>query len=95
MTIPGFTAEASLYTTSGYYKLGAGWADGTREYPGIPQQSIIPQRIKLITWVCDCPGDTGISLEGCTCVREEFFTGVFPITFRRFSGPLSGTPLPA
>jgi hypothetical protein len=45
MTIPEFTAEASLYTTRTHYKHGAGWADGTGEYPGIPQQAIIPQRL--------------------------------------------------
>jgi hypothetical protein len=76
MTMPGFTAEASLYNkTSGPYKLGAGWADGTGEYPGIPQQAIIPQRIKLVESVCDCPPESelpagaspGISLAGCRC----------------------------
>jgi hypothetical protein len=77
MNMPGFTAESSLYKASGHYKLGVAWADGTGEYPGIPQQAIIPQRIKLATFVCDCPSESdvpatlspGISLAACTCVR--------------------------
>ncbi len=62
MNIPGFTAEASFYKTRGYYQLAAGWPNVTGGQPGIPQQAIIPQRIKLRCWDCVCD-----AFDNCTC----------------------------
>jgi hypothetical protein len=35
MNMPGFTADASLYKTSGHYQLSAGWA-GEADAPVLP-----------------------------------------------------------
>jgi hypothetical protein len=57
MSLPGFTAEASLYKTLEHYELEEGYAAG----PDSP--AIVPQRIKLRTVHCSCDPATDI----CVC----------------------------
>lgn len=54
--IPGFTADAALGHSSHYHVTG----DAT-DIPG--RGSIIPQRIKLRDWTCECDAATDI----CVC----------------------------
>jgi hypothetical protein len=56
MNIPGFTADAALNHTSGQYRFAAGTTD-------MPGGSVIPQRIKLREWTCECDAATDI----CVC----------------------------
>jgi len=57
INIPGFTAEASLHHTSDPYYIAV-------ESAGTPSRgSIIPQRIKLRDWTCECDAATDI----CVC----------------------------
>lgn len=57
INLPGFTAEASLRHSNKPYRLAAGAAD-------MPSSgSIIPQRIKLRDWTCECDAGTDI----CVC----------------------------
>ncbi|MDQ3185101.1 MAG: hypothetical protein M3Q16_01275 [Pseudomonadota bacterium] len=57
MNIPGFTADAALGRTSEHYHLALGAAD-------VPSRgSVIPQRIKLREWTCECDAATDI----CVC----------------------------
>ena len=57
MTIPGFTAEASLGHSSKPYRSAEGEAGSANE------ELIIPQRIKLRDWTCECDAATDI----CVC----------------------------
>lgn len=65
MNIPGFNAEVSLYQTSGLYQISAGWPSVTGGQSGIPQQTIIPQRIKMRCIECVCEYDK------CRCRRVD------------------------
>ncbi len=56
LNIPGFTAEATLRHPSEHYL-----AVGATDTPN--RGSIIPQRIKLRSWDCDCDAATDI----CVC----------------------------
>ena len=57
MNIPGFTADAALGHASGHYHLAVSSAD-------MPSGgSVIPQRIKLRDWTCECDAATDI----CVC----------------------------
>ena len=56
-TIPGFTAEASLGHRNDPYRQAAG---GTSTLNG---GLVIPQRIKLRDWTCECDAATDI----CVC----------------------------
>jgi hypothetical protein len=57
MNIPGFTADAALNHTSEPYRLAVGATD-------MPSRgAIIPQRIKLRDWTCECDAATDI----CVC----------------------------
>ena len=60
-TMPGFTAELSLYKTSQHYKLQTSLGAAT--------QKLIPQRIKLRDVRCDCDGLTDI----CVCDDGSIF----------------------
>src|SRR3954466_15690385 len=42
MTVPGFTAEVSLYQTSGSYRLAASWANGAGVRLGLAQFLALP-----------------------------------------------------
>lgn len=57
MNMPGFTADASLHHPSKHYCLAMGAPDA----PG--RGSIVPQRIKLREWTCECDAATDI----CVC----------------------------
>ncbi|PTQ83107.1 hypothetical protein C8R21_102110 [Nitrosospira multiformis] len=60
MNMPGFTAEASLRRTNTI----------ARRLPGPMHRvegSVIPQRIKLQEWTCDCDAATDI----CICKSEH------------------------
>lgn len=57
MTIPGFTAEASLGHINAPYRQ---MADGVSTPDG---GLVIPQRIKLRDWTCECNAATDI----CVC----------------------------
>ena len=57
MTIPGFTAESSLGHISKPYRSAGGGADSANG--GL----VIPQRIKLREWTCECDAATDI----CVC----------------------------
>jgi hypothetical protein len=63
-TMPGFTAEASLYKTSQHYEL--------QPCSNTAMQRIIPQRIKLRDVRCDCDGLTDI----CVCDDGSIFNMV-------------------
>jgi hypothetical protein len=57
MTIPGFTAEASLgHTNEPYRRLATGIS-------AVDRGLVIPQRIKLRDWTCECDAATDI----CVC----------------------------
>lgn len=56
MKIPGYSAEASLRKTIGNYPNAALWLNRDTS-------AIVPQRIKLRDWSCDCDAATDI----CVC----------------------------
>jgi hypothetical protein len=56
MNIPGFTADAALGHASEHYHLAVGATMPSRG-------SVIPQRIKLRDWTCECDAATDI----CVC----------------------------
>ena len=58
--IPGFTAEASLHKAVASYQYMAMWINSANE------PAIIPQRIKLQEWTCECEPGTDI----CVCTSE-------------------------
>ncbi|SCY11010.1 hypothetical protein SAMN05216420_102329 [Nitrosospira sp. Nl5] len=57
MNIPGFTADAALRHASDCHYLAAGATDAPS------RGSVIPQRIKLRDWTCECDAATDI----CVC----------------------------
>ena len=68
MNMPGFTADQSVYKTSKSYHLtrtasAAMSSEGMQQAEG----SVIPQRIKLQEWTCDCDAATDI----CICKSEH------------------------
>jgi hypothetical protein len=57
INMPGFTADAALGHTSEHYRFAVGATD-------MPNRgSVIPQRIKLREWTCECDAATDI----CVC----------------------------
>lgn len=62
MTLPGFTAEASLYKASKHYQLVAGGVDRTAG------RAVIPQLIKCQTCICASPFDC--PCEDCVIIPE-------------------------
>ncbi len=62
MNIPGFTAEASLRRTNTIARRLPGPMPGAEG-----SVSVIPQRIKLQEWTCDCDAATDI----CICRSEH------------------------
>jgi hypothetical protein len=59
MNMPGFTAEASLRHPNEHYRLAV--AVGATDTPS--RGLVIPQRIKLRDWTCECDAATDI----CVC----------------------------
>ena len=57
MNMPGFTADAALGHTNEHYQ----FAVGATDMPSVG--SVIPQRIKLREWTCECDAATDI----CVC----------------------------
>lgn len=60
MSMPSFTAEASLYQTSERYLLVAGWNDGTTGHTVTPQQEQCPWWLLQTKTACPLGGIFGL-----------------------------------